>query len=196
MHSPVVAILSLVLLSSVAFPSLADTAARIQCWLSNAPGMSQFAGMKAINFHEGMTGSFLFSPTPNSSFKFAVRKSASGAVEVTPGEGMGWHVINEDCRLLDLLSDSAIKTHIMDRANGTQGILYIGDSLSNFESHGLCELLHLKAGSDKNPSQVKNWWPGNFSGTKLGLFRDRYFHHYGNERISNTKPTLSLTSFV
>jgi hypothetical protein len=61
--------------------------------------MSQYAGMKQVNFHEGATGSF------NPSFNFTVRRSASLSIEVTPGEGMGWHVINEKCRLLDLLSD-------------------------------------------------------------------------------------------
>ena len=175
-------LLSLFLLSSVAVLSLhadKNTAARIKCWKSNSPGMSQYSGMKSANFHEGATGSFLFPPAGQSTFNFTVRKSVSGAVEVTPGEGLGWHILNEDCMLHDLLSDSAIKEHIVDKAQDTHGILYLGDSISNFESLGLCELLHLKAGSQENPSQVKNWWPGNWNGTKLGLFRDRYFHHYG-----------------
>ena len=154
-----------------------STSRRLKCWLNNPEGISQYAGMKQINFREGSTGSWLFPQPGSSSFNFTAHRSPSGSTEVTPGEGMGWHILNEDCRLLDLMSEEAIKKHIMMRSKETSGILFIGDSISNFESHGLCELLHIRAGSVENPAQVQNWWPGNWSGTETSL--DRYHHHYG-----------------
>ena len=155
------------------------TQKRLECWRSNAAGISQYTGMKGVNFEQGKVGTWLFPPPGSSTFNFTAHRSPSLSVEVTPGEGMGWYIIEPDCRLLDLLSDKAIAKHLMRPNQDTQGILWLGDSLSNFESIGLCELLHIRAGSVENPGRVKNWFPGFWTGTHKHAGLGRYWHHYG-----------------